>query len=50
MGESGFILSGLGVIAVLITLGRYMMIESQRKEQHKKFLKNMKEYDKKYKN
>ena len=49
MGENEFILSLLGVLAVIIILGRYAIIEGQRAEQHKKFIKNMKEYDKKYK-
>ena len=38
------------VICVVFFLGRYAIAEGQRVEQHKKFMKNMSEYDKKYKN
>jgi len=50
MGEGEIILSVLGIIAVIVILGRYAIREGQRKEQYKKFIKNMNEYDKKYKN
>jgi uncharacterized membrane protein (DUF106 family) len=50
MSEVEFVLWILGIIAVIITLGRYALIEGQRVEQHKKFMKDMNEYGKKTKN
>jgi len=49
MSEGEFVLFILGIIAVIVTLGRYAIIEGQRIEQHKKFIKNINEHDKKLK-
>jgi hypothetical protein len=37
------------VIVVTYYLGKYAISEGQRVEQHKKFMKNMRDHDKKYK-
>ena len=37
------------VIAITALLGRYALAEGQRIERQKKFMKNMKDHDKKYK-
>jgi hypothetical protein len=37
------------VIAVIILLGKHAITEGQRVEQNKKFMKNLKDFDKKYK-
>jgi len=37
------------VIAVTVLLGRYAIAEGHRIEQQKKFMRNMKNHDKKYK-
>jgi len=37
------------VIAVTVLLGRYAIAEGHRIEQHKKFMRNMKNHDKKHK-
>ena len=39
----------LAVIVVTILLGRYAIEEGQRQERHKKFMKDMKNFDKKKK-
>ena len=39
----------LVVIAAVFLLGRYALAEGQRIENHKKFMKNMRDHDKKYK-
>ena len=49
MSQGEFILFILGIIIVIVFLGRYAIIESQRAEQHKKFIKNMNEHGKKLK-
>ena len=45
-----FVLLVLGCVAIIVTLGRYAIVEGQRIEQHKKLIKNIKEHDKKLKN
>ena len=37
------------VIVITTLLGRYALVEGQRIERQKKFMKNMKDHDKKYK-
>lgn len=44
MGEGVFIFFILGVVVII---GRYVIMANQKIEQRKKFIKNMKEYDKK---
>jgi len=39
----------IAVIAVTILLGKHAIAEGQRVEQNKKFMKNLKDFDKKYK-
>jgi len=39
----------IAVIVVTILLGKYAIQEGHRVEQHKKFMKNMRDHDKKYK-
>jgi|1_EtaG_2_1085319.scaffolds.fasta_scaffold292588_2 hypothetical protein len=36
------------IIVVIVLLGRYAIIEGQRKEQQKKFYKNLEKFDKKH--
>ena len=35
------------VMVFIVVLGRYVLEEGQRKESHKKFMRNMEEFDKK---
>jgi len=49
MSQGEFILFILGIIIVIVFLGRYAIIEGQRAEQHKKFIKSMNEHGKKLK-
>ena len=39
----------IAVIVVTILLGKYAISEGHKVEQHKKFMRNMKNHDKKYK-
>jgi hypothetical protein len=39
----------LAVIGITVLLGRYAIAEGQRIERHKKFMKDMEDYDKKKK-
>ena len=39
----------IAVIVVTILLGKYAITEGHRAEQHKKFMKDMENHDKKYK-
>jgi len=39
----------LGVIGVIVLLGRYAIAEGHRVENHKKFMKDLNEWDKKNK-
>jgi|TARA_R110002020_G_scaffold118029_3_gene269827 uncharacterized membrane protein (DUF106 family) len=49
MSEGEFVLFILGIIAVIVILGRYAIIEGQRIEQHKEFIKNINKHDNKLK-
>ena len=42
-------LVALGIITVLFLLGKYAIEEGHKSEQQKKFLKDLEEFDKKYK-
>ena len=37
----------IAVMVIIVCLGKYAISEGQRKEQHKKFMKNMNKFDKK---
>ena len=39
----------LGILLVMYLLGKFAIEQGQRAEQHKKFLKDLEEFDKKYK-
>ena len=47
--EGSFILQILGMIIAIWLLGNYAITEGQRREQQKKFMNNMKNFDKKKK-
>ena len=37
----------IAVMVIIVCLGKFAIIEGQRKENHKKFMRNMEEFDKK---
>ena len=49
MTEGSFILQILGMVIVIWLLGNYAITEGQRTKNHKKFMKNMENFDKKKK-
>ena len=50
MTQSEFILFIGLLLVIIITLGRYAILEGQRIEKQKKFLKNLNKYDNSRKN
>jgi uncharacterized membrane protein (DUF106 family) len=50
MTENEFILFIALLLTLIISLGRYAIIEGQRIEKHKKFLKNLEKHDNSRKN
>ena len=39
----------IAVMVITVLLGKYVIVEGQRAEQHKKFMKNLENHDKKKK-
>lgn len=50
MTENELILFMALILALIISLGKYAIIEGQRIEKHKKFLKNLENHDNSRKN